>query len=219
MSTLSTIIPAVLKWESGGDIPYRSRTGSCVLALYILYGYSMTAVCWPHQKTLIYQPGEAACVPLCSFPIYRQRAQFNTFPLFGWAFWFAASIRSRRLPCEKLARQSEKRKRNFDGSADKSAQIRTVSKERGGGDCDIIYIRMFWTWKQPMVYISVLCFSYFHIFFLILIFHPISISDSSGLHEAQHDYLLTSRLVPRNWLFLRLRSLDVENMAVSSRTV
>lgn len=52
--------------------------------------------------------------------------------------------------------------------------------------------------------------------FLILILHSISISDSSSLHEAQHDYLLTARLVPRDWLLIRLRSLDAENVAVSS---
>jgi hypothetical protein len=55
----------------------------------------------------------------------------------------------------------------------------------------------------------------FFFYFIILIFHLISISDSSSLHEAKHDYLLSSCLVPRDWLFLRLRSLDAENMAVS----
>jgi hypothetical protein len=45
---------------------------------------------------------------------------------------------------------------------------------------------------------------------------PFPFLDPSGLHETQHDYLLTSRLVPRDWLLLRLRSLDAENMAVSS---
>ena len=51
---------------------------------------------------------------------------------------------------------------------------------------------------------------------LHIILHLICISDSSSLHETQHDYLLTSCLVPRDWLFLRLRSLDAENMAVSN---
>jgi|LakMenEpi03Aug12_release.lakeMendotaPanAssembly.Ray.scaffolds.fasta_scaffold606357_1 hypothetical protein len=50
----------------------------------------------------------------------------------------------------------------------------------------------------------------------ILILHLICISDSGSLHETQHDYLLTSCLVPRDWLFFRLRSLDAENMAVSN---
>lgn len=58
--------------------------------------------------------------------------------------------------------------------------------------------------------------SFFFFIFLILICHAISISDPSGIYETQHDYLLTSRLVPRDWLLLRLRSLDAENMAVSS---
>lgn len=44
------------------------------------------------------------------------------------------------------------------------------------------------------------------------------LSDSSGLHETQHDYLLATRLAPRDWLLLRLRSPDAENMAVRSRT-
>ncbi|KAI9562198.1 hypothetical protein GHT06_013163 [Daphnia sinensis] len=41
------------------------------------------------------------------------------------------------------------------------------------------------------------------------------ITDSSSLHEAQHDYLLAARLVPRDWLLLRLWSLDAENVAVT----